>query len=585
MTTASPPTRKPLELLWPRPRFAEQIGERVPRTPSGEFRRVEDSSLPPEGYRLTLLRQGATITASSEAGFFYGQQTLRQWLELHGNAAEVPGLIVKDYPSFRHRAFLLDVSRDKVPTMSALYELVDLLARGKYNQLQLYMEHTFAYEGHEEVWQNASPLTADEIRSLDAYCRERFIQLVPNQNSFGHFHRWLQHDKYRPLAETPEGIVHPFSMEREPFSLCPVDPKVPELLTDLYDQLLPAFSSDQLNVGFDETFELGEGRSAAACAEHGQGRVFLDFLRQVHSLAAERGRRIQVWGDIILNYPELIAELPEDVVVVEWGYEASHPFSEDAARIAAAGREHYVCPGTSSWQSFAGRTTNALSNLASAAFAGQQHGAAGYMVADWGDHGHLQPWVVSLPGLVAGASFAWNAENAERREEMPLAELLDQHIFDDATGLGRAVCELGNTYRQIDPPPFNCSSLFVLTVFALHERERDRDRTAGVSLESLARARDWVEKTMRAAPGKGGTRRRELELAANYLRFACDFGHERWASGDLLSFDKIPTARRHSLADELEGLIAEHRAVSALSYRPGGIDLSCAWLERIVSLL
>lgn len=91
-------------------------------------------------------------------------------------------------------------SRDKVPTMSTLYDLIDQLSDWKINQIQLYIEHTFAYRGHDIVWKDSSPFTGEEILQLDRFCKERFIELVPNQNSFGHMHRWLCHDKYRSLS-------------------------------------------------------------------------------------------------------------------------------------------------------------------------------------------------------------------------------------------------------------------------------------------------------------------------------------------------------------------------------------------------
>ena len=48
-------------------------------------------------------------------------------------------------------------------------EFVDLAA-SRMNQLELYTEHTFAYTGHAAVWAGASPLTADDMRWLDALC-------------------------------------------------------------------------------------------------------------------------------------------------------------------------------------------------------------------------------------------------------------------------------------------------------------------------------------------------------------------------------------------------------------------------------
>jgi len=79
-------------------------------------------------------------------------------------------------------------------------QLIDRLASWKINQFQLYTEHTFAYRRHPDVWAKASPFTGEEVLELDAYCRERFIELVPNQNSFGHLHRWFEHPQYLELA-------------------------------------------------------------------------------------------------------------------------------------------------------------------------------------------------------------------------------------------------------------------------------------------------------------------------------------------------------------------------------------------------
>ncbi|MGH7473910.1 MAG: glycoside hydrolase family 20 zincin-like fold domain-containing protein, partial [Candidatus Methylomirabilales bacterium] len=288
-----------------RPRWGA-TGREKPRQPEASIRlRLDPNVLSrPQSYTLTIDDTGITVLGSDEAGLFYGICTLTQLIRLHapkspGVPLTLPGLRMTDWPDFPHRGVLLDVSRDKVPTMETLIDLVDLLASWKINQMQLYMEHTFAYGGHEVVWQHASPLTGDEIEALDAVCRDRYVELVPNQNSLGHMHRWLIHEPYRRLAECPEGLVHPFSPSPEPYGLCPVDPGSLALLSDLYDQLLPHFSSGQFNVGLDETFDLGQGRSAAVCAERGVEGVYLEFLEQVHRLVTQRGRTMQFWADMI----------------------------------------------------------------------------------------------------------------------------------------------------------------------------------------------------------------------------------------------------------------------------------------------
>jgi hypothetical protein len=87
--------------------------------------------------------------------------------------------------------------------MKTLCELVDLLVLFKFNQLQLYFEHTFAYSGHKIVWEGADPYHGHEMLALSEYCYHRGIALVPNQNSFGHFHRWLVHDRSDPALAFP----------------------------------------------------------------------------------------------------------------------------------------------------------------------------------------------------------------------------------------------------------------------------------------------------------------------------------------------------------------------------------------------
>lgn len=86
-------------------------------------------------------------------------------------------------------------------------------------------------------------LTAEEILELDKYCKERFIELVPNQNSFGHLSKWLKYDRYKHLAECPDGFITPWGEKYGPFSLSPAVPESIEFMENLFDELLPNFTS------------------------------------------------------------------------------------------------------------------------------------------------------------------------------------------------------------------------------------------------------------------------------------------------------------------------------------------------------
>jgi hypothetical protein len=151
---------------------------------------------------------------------------------------------------------------------------------------------------------------------------------------------------------------------------------------------------------------------------------------------------MQFWGDIILNHPELIPELPEGAIALAWGYEAEHPYADQCAKFAAAGVPFYVCPGTSAWNTIVGRTENAVGNLLNAAENGLASGASGYLVTDWGDGGHWQQLPISYLGYAYGAALSW-AVNPNRVADLP--RLLDRYAFQDRAGvLGQMAYDLGN---------------------------------------------------------------------------------------------------------------------------------------------
>lgn len=547
-----------------------------------------------ESYRLRTGRDGITIEAATPAGAFRAASTLKQWLASRGRPAaagfEVPAVAIEDRPDFPVRGAMLDVSRNRVPRMDYLKRLIDRLAGWKINHLQLYVEHTYAYAAHEDVWRDASPLTAGEIRDLDACCRERFIELTPNQNSFGHFHRWLVHDRYRPLAEVPEGFQHPFSIDPEPFSLCATDPHVLELLTGLYDELLPHFGSRRFNVGLDETFDLGRGRSEEACEERGKPAVYLDFLRQVHGLVTERDRQMLFWGDIILEHPELISQVPEDAVALCWGYEANHPFEDQCARLAASGREFWVCPGTSSWHSFGGRLQNAVGNLALAATAGSEAGAQGLLITDWGDHGHLQPPAIAELPLSIGAGFAWSVEAAreaardpERHEEAWLDHAA-RLVYDGDETLARTIIDLGAIDLDCGGPVINGTALFYLLRFIDDDLTHRRFRR--LTIGTLQRA------YARLATARGRLNQAEsdpihagLDWTCRMMMWCCQLGVARLAAGRGLLAGQLPPKVRASLGADLRDIAGDLPDVWLATSREGGLRESQHLLLRAAAIL
>ena len=434
---------------------------------------------------------------------------------------------------------MLDISRDRVPTMKTLREIVDILARSRYNQLQLYIEHTFAYSRHSTVWEDADPLTAAEVRKLDAYCRMQGIELVPNQNSFGHMERWLVHPQYNGLAKFPDGgAVTPWgTVKKFPTTLDPANPGSIALVEELFDELLPNFSSSLFNVGCDETFEISDPRE------------YMSFVLKVIGAARKRGKRPMIWGDIVLRHPELVAELPKDVIALDWGYEGDHPFDAEAAKFKAAGLDFYVCPGTSSWRSLGGRVENMRENMEAAEKAGRIHGAKGFLVTDWGDEGHWQPLAASLPGIVMGGAFAASGAKAANMDlERELDALMD-------APLGGTLLRLGTLYLRGGVVRSNCSELFNILL-----NDHGYSRHPGLTDAVLA----------------------DIGAIAHGCRMVAEKWVDRndWAKEIVYMADLIDCACHRRDEGRLRELRAEHGRIWKLRSREGGRADSLARLPR-----
>ena len=372
-----------------------------------------------EAYRLVINASGACISARTETGLRWGRATLDQ-LRRH---PRIPCLVIDDAPRFAHRGVMLDISRDRVPTMATLFGLVDRLAAWKMNHLQLYVEHTLAYVGHEDAWRVASPITLEELSALDVYCSNKGIALTANQNCLGHFERWLKHPRYAPLAEMEAGQMVNGSWYVRPNTLCPGDSRVPPLLDDLLSQLLPRCSGAYANIGCDEPWDLGKGRSKADCETRTRGVVFSEHVAKVAAIVKRLGKKPQFWCD---PHPNEGDGLPKDLIALVWGYEDIDDFHTRTLAHRAVGREVWVAPGTSCWSSTTGRTWNRRGNLDLAA---KETEAVGFLTTAWGDGGHRQQWPITLFGFADSAMAAWSGPG---------------HYDDRAAGLQAFDCaELG----------------------------------------------------------------------------------------------------------------------------------------------
>ena len=385
-----------------------------------------------EGYALAVTDRFAAVGARQPAGLAHGIQTLRQLVRANLRAGRIPAVTIRDWPSLRYRGFSYDITRGPSPTPPTLEREVDFSAFLRMNFFTYYLEHQYAFAKHPVIGPPDGSLKPQELKALVQHAAERGIEIFGCQQSFGHFGHLLKHEEYKELRETP-GVASP------------MNEKTYQFLDDLYSEQAPLLTSKFFNVCCDETEGLGTGPSKELAASIGVGGVYTRHMRRLHDLLRDRyGKRMMMWGDIILNHPGNLADIPKDTIMLTWGYGPRGSFDAAIAPFANSGYEFFVCPGVNCWNLVLPDFQVAVKNIANFVRDGARQHALGMLNTTWMDSGeNLEGY--NWYGLAWGAECAWNASSTP-------VEAFDQRVGavlfgDDGPEFGEAVELLGLAHR------------------------------------------------------------------------------------------------------------------------------------------
>lgn len=354
-----------------------------------------------EAYTLAVDEDKIRLTADGAKGAFYGIQTLRQ---IFTNET-IPCLYIKDEPDMEYRGFMQDITRGQILKLDRFKQLVDDMAYYKLNALQLNVEHTFAFREFMNTVEKTGCMTAEEVRELDDYCYENFVELSPAIASFGHLYMLLENEEYRHLQALEDyKPEHIYWIERMiHHTIDPLNPESLKLITGLFDQCMPLFRSKRFNICCDETFDLAHGKHK----DKDTGKLYVDFVKQLVDYLQAHGKTVMMWADILLQHQEVLSDLPDNMEFLNWYYD-ENPKEEDFAFFGKIGKPQVVCPGTSSWWGIAEVPAISEQNISRMAEYGHRYGAVGMLNTNWGDFGHLASIELAMYGLIVGAETSWS---------------------------------------------------------------------------------------------------------------------------------------------------------------------------------
>jgi hexosaminidase len=356
-----------------------------------------DSAMHDEGYVIIPDGNRLVVIGATAAGVFYGAQSVKQLVAGDGNHATLYRATIRDWPAMRYRGFHDDISRGPVPTLDFQKTQVRTLAAYKVNFFSPYYEHTLAYESNPLIAPPGGAMTHADVKELVAYAANYHVDIIPEQEAFGHLHHILKYEIYSPLGETPHGHV-----------LAPGQPGSLALIKQMFGEIFTLFPSHFVHLGADETFELGRGQTAERVKTVGIGSVYIDFLTQIVNALRPSGKKFLFWGDVALSSPELVNTIPKDLIAVPWTYGADTSYVRFIKPFRDVGMETWVAPGVSSWNRVYPNNANALVNIQGFVRDGQRLGATGMINTEWDDDGEAlfnQTWY----GDLFGAAAAWQS--------------------------------------------------------------------------------------------------------------------------------------------------------------------------------
>jgi hypothetical protein len=371
-----------------------------------DFLKKEKIALPaeagPEGYVLKILPSKIVVLANSSAGVFYGVQTLKQIIRSNRNGNSIPCLTIYDWPALKLRGWMDDISRGPIPTMEFLKNEIRTMSEYKQNYFTLYTEHVFKLKKYPDI-APYDGISAEEIAELTEYAAKYHIELVGNQQSFGHFEHILDIPFYDRMKETSD-VLNPATEDTYKY------------LGDVYSEIAPAYKSKLFNINCDETYGLGKGGSKKLVDSIGMDGLYAYHINRIDKLLKKYDKRIMMWGDIAVDNKGIIDKLPKDLIILSWGYHAADSFDKAILPFKNSGFEFMVAPGVSCWSQVWPYMTNASINISNYVRDGYKLGAMGMMNTAWDDDGE-NLFNYNWYGLIWGAECSWKPASAKSGAE------------------------------------------------------------------------------------------------------------------------------------------------------------------------
>ena len=387
------------------------------------------NNLGDEGYLLRILNNKIELKGNSSKGIYYSVMSLIQMLEKA--EGKLPCVEIIDWPDMKIRGISDDISRGQVSNLENFKKIISHVARYKMNTYMPYLEDMLEFEKYPTIGKDRGALTKNEVKEILDFAKKNFVEVIPIFQTLGHYENILSQEEFLKYAEFPGAA-----------SLNVSSDSTYVFLEDLLKEVFELFPSEYFHMGADESWDVGLGESKKLVDESNIAIVHANHYKKVYDICKKYNKKVMMYGDILLDHPEILSLIPKDIVIVDWHYRSDENYPSTKI-IRDAGFNYLVSPSVWNFLSTFPANVNSLPNIQNIIKSGLENESLGMINSNWGDYGAetFKEFVLY--------NYAWSAQCSWDYAQSDLNKF-NQDYFYDYFGIDDA--RLTNIYTTLSDP-------------------------------------------------------------------------------------------------------------------------------------
>ncbi|MCE5169143.1 beta-N-acetylhexosaminidase [Paenibacillus profundus] len=343
---------------------------------------------------------------------------------------------ITEHPQFTYNGTMIDASRNAVPNVHMMKEMMRSMALMGLNGVMLYTEDTYEVPERPYFGYMRGRYTAEELYDIDQYAAQFGIEIVPCIQTLGHLAQALKWDYADELRDT-EDVLLAGSEETYRF------------IEDMIVAVTKPLRSKRIHIGMDEAFGLGLGRYLFKNGFRERFDIMNEHLNRVMDITRKHGLEPMMWSDMYFHLlmnngghyydldidfsAEVVEKIPKGVQFVYWDYYHDDQgfYEEFIEKHRKFGSDPVFAGGVWVWGSMSPNYGKTWQNTNPALMACKSKGIKEVFATAWGDNGQETNHMTILLGLQLFAEHGYTAGEVDEAKMKERFKLCTGQDFDD----------------------------------------------------------------------------------------------------------------------------------------------------------